>query len=464
MLKLLGKEYRRLFFRSPLRLLLILSYCLLGLWSVMDGVAWRQATLRAQDARPAELLVDREAWTKELAEVESGKEASPRKAQPMNLTLLALLPPGPLSHLAHRGESIHPSTALLSGWKSEASLFRRYEIEGPVPLSMIGLDLSYLVVVLFPLVLLLCTFDALSAELESGRLKLLMVQGVSVPELVTARIVAVFSLLLSATFLIAVGATLAMAQGTKGLGLWLLCTTGYALFWGGASMWLATRFRRRVDVALAALGSWIFLVLLVPAAIQFAAEALYPVPSRVEYLTNARVAEAEARREIEERAEVYMAEHEVELGEGADKIPDFFRKYFIANEHIHKKTSTLIRTLENQRQAQSLVANRLEFVAPPLLASRLLSQFSGTGSERAAHYRQQVRAHLGIIHKGIGPATVAKRRISLAQARAIPDFRFQEPAPTLSPAIGIGLLYFLGCGLLFSAFRRARRVSPLFGG
>lgn len=150
MLDLFKAEYARLFFRSPLRLIFVLGYMLLGTWSALDGLAWQRAVHDAQASRPAELLVDRAAWTKELEEVEAKKDVSPRKAQPMSLTLLAFLPPGQLSQLAHRGESMYPSTALLSGWKSEASLFRRYEIEGPTPLSMVGMDLSYLVVVLLP--------------------------------------------------------------------------------------------------------------------------------------------------------------------------------------------------------------------------------------------------------------------------------------------------------------------------
>lgn len=290
-----------------------------------------------------------------------------------------------------------------------------------------------------------------------------MIQGASAPRLLFARVFSVLLLLVAGTYGIAIGAGVAGGSSFAAVGLWLACAGAYALFWGGAAMWIAIRFRRRTDVALGALGTWIALVLFLPAAVQFGAETLYPVPSRVEYLMKARDAEAQARREIDERAEVYMAEHEVELGDGADKIPDFYRKYFIANEHIRDQTSPLVQVGEEQREAQSRIANQLEFAAPPMLAARLLAQVCGTGSERAAQYRKQVRSHLGRLHQSIGPATVAKRRISLAQARAIPDFEFQEPTPSLPPFLGIGWLLIVGGGLSLAARRRARVLSPVFG-
>lgn len=465
---LLIREYTRRLRRSPVRLFLIITYCVLAAWSVLDGLAWKESITRNQRERPPEHHVDRKTWTKELQDLQSEKETSPQKARPMNLSLPAILPPGPLSQLSHHGETIHPNSTILNGWKNDTSLFRRYEIEGPVPLSIMGIDLSYVMIVLFPLVLLLSTFDALSAEIDSGRLRLLMVQGLSVRSLVVARIVAVASLLWSATLVAALlacaldaSSDAAHGQRWGHLAVWMACASAYALFWIGVSLWVSTRFRRSMNVALAAIGLWVGVVLLVPSIVQFTAQALYPTPSRVEYLSEARTAQATARRDIEKRAEVYMAEHEVEIGEGTEKVPGYFRSYFIANAHINAQTAPLVQAREQQRLFQATLANRMEFLAPSMLASRVLAQAAGTGNERASDYRAQVREHLAKLHQAIGPATVAKRRLTLDQANAIPDFHFRESELNWMPWLSITWLLLLFAVLAGLGNRQVNAIQPI---
>lgn len=459
---LFRQEYTRLFRRSPARLALVLIYVVLAIWAGLDGLYWKHELSQAQAHRPVDLKHERGAWTEELKNIESGKKGTPYQARPMNLTLLAVLPPGPLAQLSHRGEAIHPHTAVINGWKNDGSLFRRYEIEGPSALAMRGVDLSFLAIVFFPLVILLSTFDALSAERQSGRLRLLMVQGLEPVQLLWARILAIVLPLWLITAAIAIGVSLAFGGGGNmpRLLLWLAAYSAYTVLWATAAAWIATRWSRSSDAAMAAMGIWIVLVLLVPSFVQFAAEAVYPTPSRVVYLTEAREAEALARREIERRAEVYMAEHDIEADGENESVPKFFRSSFIANANINAKTAPLVERLEQQRKAQVAVANRIEFLAPTMLAYRLLQHAAGVGNERAADYRRQVRVHLKELHDVIGPVTVAKRRLSLEEAAKIPDFEFEEAPVSVRSWLGVLWLSILAAVIAVFSLRRVRELRP----
>lgn len=444
--ELMGHELGRML-RSPARVALIVFYSAIVIWGAIDGHTWRRELEALQAERPADLTNDRAEWMAELARVESGEEDSPFAARPMNLRLRAILPPGPLAQLAHRDESIQPHTALVSGWRSEASLFQRYEVEGPSALSIGRLDLSYAATVLMPLILLLLTFDSLSSDRETGRLRLFVALGGNPRALLAARLLIALVPLWLVTTLAAV--TISVTSSEEGslarLGLWIIALSVYAVFWLGIAAWVASTFARTVDAALAALIAWAAIVLLLPSLGQLAIEALDPTPSRVEYQTEARNAEAETRRGLEHRVETYMAEHESLSGHTNDAVPNFFRASYLANIDVNQRTAPLVQQMERRREGQRRTAAILQFVSPARLVDQVFKTAAGTGNDRAAEYRRQVRAHLTVLVQAIGPATVGKGRLTQKEANAIPDFAFFEPrVPRLSWIALVWLLALAG--------------------
>lgn len=455
-------EFGRLLRRSPMRLTLLALYVALAAWAAADGLRWKHEVVRLQAARSADVSEDRSKWMAELEKVEADGASSASQARPMRYTLQAVLAPGPLAELAHRRESIHPHSARLSGFRSEASLFRRYEVEGPSALSMSALDLGHVAIVLFPLVLLLSTFDALSAERESGRLRLLMVQGARPSQILLARLVTAAVPPWLVTVLVAVVVAVLGGEAIGGrLALWVAGFTAYAAVWVAVAAWIASWFARASQAALTALGAWVVGVLLVPSFAQFAAEAIYPTPSRVAYLSAARAAEGEARRELDQRAEAYMSEHGLETSAADDAVPGFYRASYLANVHVNATTAPMADQFEARRAAQAAVADRVQLVAPPMLAHRVLQDAAGVGAARAADFRRKAREHLKLLHEVVGPATVGKTRLTVAEARAIPEFRFEEPAVATSTWLGVAWLLLWAGALAVAARQAVGRVMPV---
>lgn len=454
----LKREFAALW-RQPARAAAIALFAAVCLWSTATGLSWQTDTEQVLAEAPAAVLDEQETWFADLETLEAGGDISPYAARPMNFTVLALHAPAPLAALAYREETMHPHSATINGWRSEASLFRRYEVQGPSALWAGRFDLAFIVVAILPLLLLVLTFDVLSRERESGRLPLFLVQGGSVTALVLARVLAVgLPLALVPVAIVVVTSVVQQASAGAAL-LWIATTLVYTALWAGLATWIAVRFRSAATGALAVLAVWALIVVLIPSAAQFLAEAVHPTPSRVTYLSEARDAEAATRRNIEERAEIYMAEHPDQADTPDSEVPGFYRSAYLANVDINERTRTMIQALETEQAAQRRLVSIVGTVSPAIIAQRLFQAASGTGAARSAEFRRQARQYLNRLLEIIGPATVGQSRISLEEARSIPTFTYQRtPAGTAELAL-IAWLLVLALALTLRCLGAARRVG-----
>ena len=434
-------------------------YAGLCLWSLLGGLNWQAEREAALSETPAELLTDREAWMEELALAASGGEVSPYAARPMGLTFLAVHEPSALSGLAFRNESIHSRSTLINGWRSEASLFRRYEVQGPAALWAGRLDLAFLVTAFLPLFLLVLSFDVLSSERESGRFPLFLAQGGSAAQLAFARVVIVAIPLFALATACVLAAGLLHQAPMGSVLLWVCSLFVYTVFWCGVATLIAVWFPSSTSAALSVLAVWALVVVLLPSGAQFVSQTLHPLPSRVSYLSEARDAEASTRRNLDERAEIYMAEHPGQSDSPESAVPGYYRAAYLANLDINSRTAPIIQAMESRQSAQRSLVDWFGLLSPAIVVQRAIESASGTGPTRAAEFRHQAREFLNLLLDEIGPATVSTRRLTLEQARAIPEFTFKEaPVPGLLYA---ALLWVLGLGTIFLmlAWHRARFLS-----
>ena len=454
----LQREWRAMW-QSPMRVAMLVSYTVLATWALVDGLRWQAQVEQVHAATPADLLTDRDAWLAELRKAEAGGEISAYAARPMNLTFLALHSPAPLAALAHGGESIHPHSALINGWRSEASLFRRYEVEGPSTLRLGRIDLLFVLTVLFPLFLMMLSFDVISVERSSARLRLFLIQGGQVPALLCARLFsALIPLLLVSVACVLIAALLTGATFVS-VAIWFFALLVYALFWSAVAAVVAVGFGRPASGALAVLAAWAVLVVVLPSASQFLAQAYYPVPSRVAYLSEARMAEGETRRNLAARAEVYMAEHP-DQGKASDaSVPGYFRASYLSNIDINARTRPIVEAYASQQAAQRDALALARFVSPALAVQHLLHDASGTGAEHAAAFRRQARGHLNMLLEHIGPATVSRARLSVEQAQSIPRFQFKADGIDRRSWLALAWYVLLSCALLVAVVRLSKRLS-----
>jgi hypothetical protein len=286
----------------------------------------------------------------------------------------------------------------------------------------------------------------------------LLIQGLDPAALLTARIAAAAAPLAVITCApLLVITVIHQPPAAAALG-WFAASLAYLVFWCAVCTLVAAGFSSRANSAFAALAAWALLVAAAPSAIQFTAEAVFPAPSRVAYLAHARLAEGEVRRDLDRRAAIYMAEHAGEIEASGDELPYFYRRAYLSSIDVNAATAPILQEFETQQNAQRRLVEWVQLASPATLTHSLLNNAAGAGTQRSAEFRRQVRAHLNLVLEAVGPSIMAQRRMSLEQAREIPEFQFHSPMSVRSHAAGVIWLLVLSGLVGALGWRRARRL------
>ncbi len=153
------------------------------------------------------------------------------------------------------------------------------DLVNPTKLLFGNLDLSFILVYIFPLLIIAFTYNLLSEEEESGTWKMVSVTVKSKMKFILSKL------------LVRLGAILIVMSLLFVLASWVLnipwdvaflaffsISLLYQLFWFALSSWVIS-FRKHSNVnALVLLSFWLFLVVLMPAIMNNAVTSRYPVP------------------------------------------------------------------------------------------------------------------------------------------------------------------------------------------
>jgi ABC-2 type transport system permease protein len=140
-------------------------------------------------------------------------------------------------------------------------------------------DLAFVLVHLFPLLIIALSFNLLSGEREQGILTLLLAQPVRAGQVVGAKLAFRLALVLGlALGLSAVAVAWVGVPLDARLGLWLALVGLYCLFWFGIAYAVTALQRTSAFNAVALVGAWLMLVVLVPGLLNVYVQATRPVP------------------------------------------------------------------------------------------------------------------------------------------------------------------------------------------
>lgn len=432
------------------------------------GQRERVSTASAQSAFEADVNQDTEKWRAELAKVETeGKAESPYVAQPMNIRLPAALRPGPLADFAVGPGDLHPSSAVITPWSNSANLFSNYQFANPALLALGRFDLTFVVVVLMPLLMIAVSFDALAFERSQGTLRLIAAQPARIGDLVWTRLVFRNGTLWLALIGVALGAAVlnrgdaAMPDRMARFAAWGAVASLYGLFWFGLIS-LAVAFLKRAETAAATLAAlWGVFVLAVPALGSAAGEALYPPPSRLAYLSEMRSAQGEANREVDRLTKGFLLDHP-DLSVSDEAVPNYFQSAYLANLEVEERTAAILDEFAYSRARRQALMSAVQYVSPAIIAQETLNAVAGADLDRYMRFQDEARGSLLVLSDLIGPAVVARRRISLAEFDGFERHAFDE-RPVLSAVekAALPLLYTALVAGLLIAFTRRRLKAPL---
>ncbi len=220
----------------------------------------------------------------------------------------AFLPPAPLLPLCAGQSDLFPAAFTIAGRQTEPATATE-QTENPLKLLVGHFDLAFVLIYLYPLLVLALSFDLVATEKEGGTLKLSLSQPLKLRTLVASKI------LLRALFIIGVviifstaGAALSGVNLTDGsvalrVLLWTTAIICYGAFWFSLAISVNALGRSAPANALILAVSWLAFVFIIPSSINLAAAMSYPIPSRSVFVDAKRRAmqDAEARPDSEVR-------------------------------------------------------------------------------------------------------------------------------------------------------------------
>lgn len=160
-----------------------------------------------------------------------------------------------------------------------------YDSENVNPQKVLtgNFDLSFVLVYLFPLLIIALCFNILSAERELGTLPLLLSQPISLPVVVGAKLLFRLLLVAGMALLLSVGAMLlAQVQPDSRVFLWLAVALLYCLFWFGVALLVAVLQKNSAFNAVLLLGVWLLLTIIIPGLLNVYVTVKQPVPQGME--------------------------------------------------------------------------------------------------------------------------------------------------------------------------------------
>lgn len=431
-------EWRLLRADRMLRVVALLFSGLLVV-ALVNGVRWshfQSATIRelqtADSARFAQYR-DTLAGLSPTAPIEGPFAPDPRN--PMTIGsrggALAALPPQPLAVLAVGQSDLLPyyykvNTGLRQG------VLKGDEIENPANLLSGRFDLAFVIVVLFPLVILALSYNMLSGEREDGTLALVLSQPVRLRTLLLAKITVRAATVLSiAGVLVIVGLLAAQVNlgdsGVLAAALWwFVVVAAYAGFWFGVALVVNTTVRGSAASAVAAVSSWLLLVILAPVLVNLFAQSRFPTPSRVEFVTMVRTITNQANAVSDKLMSKYTVDHPDLAARGGLDVNDFWARSLTVQDTIEKTLTPYYESFDRQLEQQQQVVNAARVLTPALLVQTALEDLAGTGLPRWQQFRAQTLAFHRQWQSYFVPRQLRREKLTAADVAAVPTFTFRE--------------------------------------
>lgn len=434
-------------------------WALVGIFAVsigygtLNGARWvgfQQQAIAEAEREERERVAGHEAHILRInrGDVTVSPFADPRNPEAVGRRLggrYAIMPPAPLAALSIGQSDLLPYYFKMTT-DSKETVTAGAELENPQRLLVGRFDLAFVLIYLYPLLILAISYNLLSAEKEQGTLALALSQPVSTATLALAKVTLrclVFLALIVTLALIALvvaGVGLTSADAAQRLPLWLGAVVAYGVFWFALAVAVAALGWPSATNAMTLASLWLGFVVLLPSLFNLLATTLYPVPSRVEMIQTVREASDDANEQGSRLLSKYYEDHP-ELAEGgAEQAMNDFNVIRVAvNADVEQRVRPVLQQYENQILSQQNMIDRLRFLSPAILMQDALNDISGTGIARHRHFMHQVSAYHQEWANYFVPLIFKKAQ--LGNLSEVPQFRYrQEPFVMTAQRVTVSFL------------------------
>ena len=356
----------------------------------------------------------------------------------------AILPPHDYAALAIGQRDLFRYYYRLTGMSLHYQLFEN-ELANPVNLLAGNFDLSFVIVYLFPLLIIAFCYNLYSGEKENGTLPLLYIQSISISRIVIVRLLFYFTLITGLALLMSLiglftsGSVLKEENQLPAL-LWILGVVIYNAFWFSL-LFLIVSYRRNSPFnAITAAGCWLFFLIVIPSVLNIVVTTRYPLSS-TELAGLTRRTGLENENDEQEAKEVILEflAHKPELA-GSDSLID--------NNRLAKAYAayTSLKDIESQHEVdryngqvrkRNILANRFHWINPAVSMQDVFTHIVHTDLNTFLRFQDA----LAIFHEKITDFYFRKlfwdQRIHREDYSKLPAFHMEKSIDRYTVATGI---------------------------
>ncbi|MXW65339.1 MAG: DUF3526 domain-containing protein, partial [Bacteroidetes bacterium SB0668_bin_1] len=211
-------------------------------------------------------------------------------------------------------------------------------------------------------------------------------------------------------------------------GLWLAITLLYGAFWFGLALLVNAFGRSAATNAIILAVCWLAFVVILPSLINVVASTLYPVPSRMAFITAMRVETTVAEQQSSESLAKFFQDHP-EIAPVGDDEANFAMLRVVRDERIAEQLAPVMGRFVRQQGRQQRFVRALGYLSPTLVTHRMLLDAAGTGPARHTAFLEQVEGFQAMWQEYFVPRYFANIAFQSSDYDAMPRFEYREERP-----------------------------------
>lgn len=463
-LKIVKHEWRCLFSERSFFIFALVFAVVIG-YAVQNGASWvseRTQQSRVLAAEQSKALEDKK------QKVISGFKGSaapgnfepdPADPYPIGMSLQQVsLPLGKTAAISIGQADVLPIDAGVTISTLQRTIAEKDGFENPLSYLAGRFDLSFVIVYLLPLFVLALSFNVISGERENGTLQILMAQPMQLRRLLTGKLAANF-FLVTAIFGVVAAAALAVngifteSSALPKLALAFVAVASYIAFWFALSLLINSFGYSSATNAIAAAAVWLVIVLVLPSLLNVAIGAIYPVPARSEIIGAVRNVNLDMRKDGSRLLSEHYQDHPelMPKGEKPD-LSDFGLAFVYIQREQKKRVSEVEERFDQQLANQQSLVRMIRFLSPSVTAQEALNDIAGTGLDRYADFKTQVKDFDKSWADFFVPRIFRLEKLSAGDFDSIPRFEYRdEPLAGVAARVLTGVASLIATAALLFA-------------
>ncbi|RNL81734.1 DUF3526 domain-containing protein [Sinomicrobium pectinilyticum] len=372
----------------------------------------------------------------------------------------AAFPPHRLSALAIGQRDLLPYFDIITS-KRDVFSSTRTTITNPEKLAAGNFDFSFVLIYLFPLLLMVWSYDIYSSEMEQQTERLVAVQGGHIKRILALKLLFRFLWVCTIAWLLSI-AGFWLHRETTGLTvtdalLWLFGVTLYLLFWCAVTWWTVLGKKSSRLTLIRLLGIWFALTFLLPAITNEIVEVSHPLPARTE-LISAQREEIEHTWDmpVEQLLDTFYINNPqyTTLKSPGDTAHYGNRRFVAYYDLLGRRINRHIKKYNMEVAEHNALLRRLGWFSPVAQMQTFLNAVARTGMDDYLTYREQVGTFHDewVIH--MNNFMLYDKKLDENDIQNLPRFELRENRDQWKKTLLLGFPVFLFVILIFLAAKR----------